>query len=76
MYSGYDYDVMKEDAKLFLENGADGVVFGFLHADGTVDKERTAEFVKLFGEKPRCFIGRLMLRQTRLKRWKHSSIAA
>lgn len=33
--------VMMEDARFFLENGADGIAFGFLGEDGTVDEERT-----------------------------------
>jgi copper homeostasis protein len=55
LYSGPEYEVMKEDARLFLENGADGIVFGFLHADGTIDEERTKEFVKLAGDKDAVF---------------------
>ncbi|WP_276618047.1 copper homeostasis protein CutC, partial [Sharpea azabuensis] len=31
----------------FLENGADGIAFGFLTKEFLVDKERTSEFVKL-----------------------------
>lgn len=54
-YTEREYATMKEDAKLLLENGADGLVFGFLHADGTVDAERTKEFVELCGEKEAVF---------------------
>ena len=43
-YTDNEYETMKADAALFLENGADGLVFGFLNADGTVDEERTGEF--------------------------------
>lgn len=48
-YTDNEYETMKADAALLLENGADGLVFGFLHADGTVDKERTEEFTALCG---------------------------
>ena len=54
-YSDTEYETMKEDAKLLLENGADGLVFGFLHADGTVDVERTKEFIALCGDKEKVF---------------------
>jgi copper homeostasis protein len=55
LYSEAEYEVMKQDARLFLENGADGIVFGFLHADGTIDEERTSEFVRLAGDKDAVF---------------------
>ena len=54
-YSDVEYEVMKQDAKAFLESGADGIVFGFLHADGTVDEERTREMVALIGDKEKVF---------------------
>jgi len=46
-YSDYEYSVMKRDAKLFLENGADGLVYGFLNPDGTFDKARMKEFTDM-----------------------------
>ena len=46
-YSDYEYDVMKRDAHLFLEHGADGLVFGFLNADGTLDMVRMKEFADI-----------------------------
>lgn len=54
-YTDAEYATMLEDAQLFLENGADGLVFAFLNEDGTVDRRRTAEFVKLCGEKDAVF---------------------
>ncbi|MCL2851832.1 MAG: copper homeostasis protein CutC [Defluviitaleaceae bacterium] len=54
-YSNYEYDEMKEDAKIFLENDADGIVFGFLHKDGTVDEDRTREFVDIAGNRDTVF---------------------
>lgn len=54
-YSDTEYETMKEDAKLLLENGADGLVFGFLHGDGTIDVERTKEFIALCGDKEKVF---------------------
>ncbi len=46
-YSEDAYQVMLEDAKILLENGADGIVFGFLNEDNTINEERTKEITKL-----------------------------
>ena len=54
-YSPLEYDVMKEDARLFLENGADGIVFGFLHDNGVINEERTREFVEICGDAEAVF---------------------
>lgn len=54
-YTAYDYETMLEDGRLLLEAGADGLVFGFLLEDGTVDEKRTAEFVKLCGGRSAVF---------------------
>lgn len=40
-YTEGEFAVAVEDAKLLLSHGADGLVFGFLHPDGTLDAERT-----------------------------------
>lgn len=40
-YTDTEFAVCREDARLLLAHGADGLVFGFLHADGTIDAERT-----------------------------------
>lgn len=40
-YTAAEFAAAVEDANVLLENGADGLVFGFLHEDGTVDAERT-----------------------------------
>ena len=47
LYSADEFNSMKEDIKLCKQLGCDGVVFGLLNADGTVDKERTATLVDL-----------------------------
>lgn len=47
LYNNDEFDAMKEDIKLCKQLGCDGVVFGLLNADGTVDKERTAQLVEL-----------------------------
>ena len=54
-YTDTEFEVAREDARLLLENGADGLVFGFLHADGTVDAERTKTLVRLCEGRPCVF---------------------
>lgn len=46
-YTEAEYKTMFEDAKLMLENGADGIVFGFLNEDNTVNVEKTKEMIDL-----------------------------
>lgn len=46
-YTDYDYKTMCRDAVAMIHAGADGIVFGFLHENGTVDKERTADFLQI-----------------------------
>ncbi|HTX87606.1 MAG TPA: copper homeostasis protein CutC [Bacteroidales bacterium] len=40
LYSDPEFDIMQEDIRAAKNAGADGVVFGILRPDGTVDKER------------------------------------
>ena len=54
-YTPIEFEVMLEDARALLENGADGIVFGFLHPDGTVDVERTKRMLEVIGDKPSVF---------------------
>ncbi len=42
-YSDADFRVMKADARLLLENGADGIAFGCLTENGELDESRTRE---------------------------------
>ena len=44
-YTEAEYKAMMMDAKELLEAGADGLAFGFLHEDGTVDIERNKEMI-------------------------------
>lgn len=41
LYSQLEFETMLKDAEAFLQNGADGIVFGFLKEDLSVDEERT-----------------------------------
>ncbi|MGM9948184.1 MAG: copper homeostasis protein CutC [Floccifex sp.] len=46
-YDTWDCQIMMEDAKLFLENGADGIAFGFLNEDGTIQIQATKQMIDL-----------------------------
>ena len=47
LYTHDEFEIMKEDILRCKELECDGVVFGLLNADGTVDKKRSAELVEL-----------------------------
>lgn len=49
-YTDIEFETMLMDAKALLEAGADGIVFGFLHQDGTVDKSRCAKMMEVIGD--------------------------
>ena len=55
MYTDAEYKTALADAEALLANGADGLVFGFLNADGTLDAARTRELAQLAGEKAKVF---------------------
>jgi copper homeostasis protein len=46
LYSDSAYRVMQKDIALAKELGFEGVVFGLLKSDGTIDSERTAQLVE------------------------------
>lgn len=46
-YSDEEFQVMKEDVKIFREEGIFSVVFGILTPDGRIDEERNAELIEL-----------------------------
>ena len=54
-YTDTEFEVMLEDARVFVENGADGIVFGFLHEDGTLDIERCRAMMEVIGERESVF---------------------
>lgn len=47
LYSDDEFEIMKEDIRTAKELGADGVVFGILRPDGTIDQERMKILVDL-----------------------------
>ena len=54
-YSEEDFAAMRRDAALLLEHGADGIVFGMLRADSTVDTKRCGDIVEIAGDKQTVF---------------------
>jgi len=54
-YSATELAVMERDTDLLLEHGADGIVFGILNDDGTVDVERTGALRKRIGSRQAVF---------------------
>lgn len=47
LYSDAEFEIMKTDVLACKQLGCDGIVTGILHEDGTVDKERCAELIRL-----------------------------
>jgi len=54
-YSDEDFAVMQGDASLLLEHGADGIVFGILHPDGSIDRKRCSQMLDIAGDKQAVF---------------------
>ena len=54
-YSEADFGVMQRDAGFLLEHGADGIVLGILHSDGSVDAKRCGKIVELAGGRQTVF---------------------
>lgn len=47
LYSKSDIEVMFSDAEILMKNGADGLAFGFLNEDSTINKELTKKMVDI-----------------------------
>ena len=54
-YTNAEYQTALADAEALLANGADGLVFGFLKADGSLDAERTRELARMAGDRTKVF---------------------
>ncbi len=54
-YTETEWATAKADAKALKRAGVDALVFGFLHADGTVDERRTREMVSMADGLPCVF---------------------
>ncbi|MCJ8164092.1 copper homeostasis protein CutC [Pontibacter sp. E15-1] len=49
LYSEQEFEIMKKDIAVCKALGADGVVIGMLHKDGTIDTARTQELIAAAG---------------------------
>ncbi|MBR0367697.1 MAG: copper homeostasis protein CutC [Clostridia bacterium] len=54
-YTDAEYKTALADAEQLLMHGADGLVFGFLNPDGTLDVGRTRALCRLAGDKTKVF---------------------
>ena len=54
-YTDAEFRTAMADAEQLLVHGSDGLVFGFLHEDGTLDVERCREIIRLAGDKEKVF---------------------
>lgn len=55
LYTEAELDTMRAEIELAQEHGADGVVLGLLHANGTVDAEKTAQLCRAAAPLPVTF---------------------
>lgn len=54
-YTDAEYETALADAEQLLSHGADGLVFGFLNPDGTLNVERTRALCRLAGDRTKVF---------------------
>ncbi len=54
-YTEAEFKTALKDAEILLKNGSDGLVFGFLHEDGTVDAERCRVIKDICGDRELVF---------------------
>lgn len=50
IYTEYELEVMKADIEMFKKHGAEGIVFGVLRPDATLDTERIKELKEAAGQ--------------------------
>ena len=55
-YSEAELASMERDTEAAVENGADGIVFGILQSNGTIDGPRCRRIRQLIASARRCFI--------------------
>ena len=55
LYTAAEFRTALLDAEALLANGADGIVFGFLNSDGTVDAGRCREMLRLASKSQTVF---------------------
>jgi copper homeostasis protein len=55
VYTDLEFESMRHDIAVARDLGADGVVFGLLRPDGTIDRDRTARLIEDAGPLPVTF---------------------
>lgn len=55
LYTDTEFQVMVENVSLMKKNGADGIVFGILNADGAIDERRSQTIIDLSRPLPVTF---------------------
>lgn len=51
IYNEYEYSIMLKDLEIFLYEDINGIVFGFLNEELSIDEKRTKEFVDIIHSK-------------------------
>lgn len=46
-YTDDEFELMLKDGEIFIKNGADALVFGFLNSDGTIDFDKTKKMCEM-----------------------------
>lgn len=54
-YTDAEFRTALADAEQLMLHGSDGLVFGFLHADGSLDVERCKQLIAIAGDKQKVF---------------------
>ncbi len=54
-YTDTEMAVMRRDTQLAIDHGADGIVFGVLHENGTIDRERCELLIQCCAGRPAVF---------------------
>lgn len=49
-YTDVEFEVMKYDARILMENGSDGLAFGFLDENGNIDIDQTKQMIDIVKE--------------------------
>lgn len=54
-YTDTEFETCLSDARYLLDHGADGIAFGFLNSDGTIDEARCKQMMSIIGNRQSVF---------------------
>ena len=54
-YTGSEFETMLADTEALIDEGVQGIVFGILKPDGSLDEKRCAQIMKIIGNKKSVF---------------------